>query len=523
VLVSPRSDDHFLELCTDPIWRLFHLYTIIDEKANEIPFWPNLNQQQIIKGVYVEGKKRICILKSRRMGFSTLIAMVIADSVNFTKNINAAIVDQTQADAWKKLSKIKLAFERMHKDVRPPSLPQDRISGVALDNGSGVTAGLNARGDTIHILHVSEWGPIAYKSPERSKEIRTGALPAARGGLVFVESTFKGNKVGDFYELLQSAMATKNADKTEADYHLYFFGCFDDPSAVLDANPGLIDSYTHSRLDEYEKLLGRKLTSQQRVWWWKTHQEQRLDMAQEYPATIQEALTAMVEGAIYGAEMSEARKQGRIKQFEWDRSRPVYTSWDLGNSDWTVIWFFQLINGQILYIDYYRSRKSPPNHYAQVLREKNYPYGAHLLPHDASHAHAGASWAGQLQKAGIPSTAIKVVECIPDIWLGVGYVQAALPRCVFHAERCDEGIRALETYHTDETSKTVKPKPVHDEASHPCDALRTGIEGMEAGLLRDLEGMRQAYRSKDRDALPNRIRKSRVNGMTVFNQEEAEW
>jgi phage terminase large subunit len=49
-----------------------------------------------------------------------------------------------------------------------------------------------------------------------------------------------------------------------------------------------------------------------------------------------------------------------------------------------------------------------------------------------------------------------------------------LPRCVFDAEKCKEGIEALRHYRSefDEKNKVFRPRPLHDWASHDADAFR---------------------------------------------------
>jgi hypothetical protein len=49
-----------------------------------------------------------------------------------------------------------------------------------------------------------------------------------------------------------------------------------------------------------------------------------------------------------------------------------------------------------------------------------------------------------------------------------------LPRCVFDAQNCADGIESLKMYRAkyDEKLKTLSASPVHDWASHGADAFR---------------------------------------------------
>src|SRR5690606_13914111 len=88
---------------------------------------------------------------------------------------------------------------------------------------------------------------------------------------------------------------------------------------------------------------------------------------------------------------------------------PVFTAWDLGFSDDTAIWWFQVIDGRVRIIDYYFASGVGVAHYlGQVLgreveltitsyrvtaefggeikeaaHRKAYRYAKHHLPHDA--------------------------------------------------------------------------------------------------------------------------------------------
>jgi hypothetical protein len=137
-----------------------------------------------------------------------------------------SLLDNTLEDAKKKLAKIKFAYERMPKVVRDTvRIKRDNTERIEFTNGSSISVGTTFRGDTPQFLHISEYGKIAADSPERAREIRTGAFNAvAKSGKIAVESTAHGTG-GEFYDLVQRAEATQKTglELTPLDFKLHFF------------------------------------------------------------------------------------------------------------------------------------------------------------------------------------------------------------------------------------------------------------------------------------------------------------
>ena len=197
--------------------------------------------------------------------------------------------------------------------------------------------------------------------------------------------------------------------------------------------------------------------------------------AQEYECSFDAAIV----GAIFGKEMRAAEESGRVTTVSYDPAVPVFTGWDLGINDPTVIWFGQQVGSEIHLIDYYQASDENIAHYAKVVKEKPYVYETHLLPHDAAARERGSGKTVEefltelnLDVRVIPNTKIKdQIEA----------AKMALPRCWFDADRCGHGIEALKEYRTeyDEKRKVHGLRPYHDWASHPADAFKTLILGLE--------------------------------------------
>jgi hypothetical protein len=64
---------------------------------------------------------------------------------------------------------------------------------------------------------------------------------------------------------------------------------------------------------------------------------------------------------------------------------------------------------------------------------------------------------------------------------GIAAVRLALSRCWFDTKACERGIEALRLYRCewDERNRVLKPRPVHDWASHGADALRCLVMGVD--------------------------------------------
>ena len=77
IMAEPISE----ELFANPVWRIGNLYTCITKEGVEVQFVPNDAQCDVLNEVFLEGHKRVLILKARQLGMSTLIAIIGLDYV----------------------------------------------------------------------------------------------------------------------------------------------------------------------------------------------------------------------------------------------------------------------------------------------------------------------------------------------------------------------------------------------------------------------------------------------------------
>ena len=190
---------------------------------------------------------------------------------------------------------------------------------------------------------------------------------------------------------------------------------------------------------------------------------------QEYYCSFDAALM----GSFYGRYINEAEKDERVRKVPYDKAAPVHTAWDLGFTDDTSIWFFQVVRGEIHIIDYYERSGEDVAHYVKVLQDRPYVYGKHFVPHDArpkTFASGGRSILEQAKALGVTMTLVPNV----GVQTGIQGVRVILPRCWFDKDKCRDGLEALRQYQRewDEDKRTFKEKPLHNWASHAADAFR---------------------------------------------------
>ena len=192
---------------------------------------------------------------------------------------------------------------------------------------------------------------------------------------------------------------------------------------------------------------------------------------QEYECSFEAAII----GAIWGTEMRKVSEDGRITKVENQIEVKTHTAWDLGHTDDTAIWWYQVIGGEIHIVDFFALSGGTIEEFVTKIKEKPYNYGKHYLPHDAR-ARTLASGGKSVIEQMASHLGINNLAIVPSLSVqeGIQAVRTALPRCWFDAERCADGIEALRQYQReyDEDKKAFRQTPKHDWTSHPADAMR---------------------------------------------------
>lgn len=210
---------------------------------------------------------------------------------------------------------------------------------------------------------------------------------------------------------------------------------------------------------------------------------------------------AAVKGAIFGREIHAARKDGRLCRVPYEPALPVDTDWDLGVGDHTAIWFSQSTrSGEVRLIDYHEASGEGLPYYARILSEKGYTYGKHWAPHDIAVRELG-SGKSRLEVAAGFGLRFEITPRIHgqvgvEVEEGINAARLLLPRCWFDSEKCKAGIEALTHYRRDYNQRLneFKATPVHDWASHGCDAFR-GL-AVRYKLPRDKDKIPAPYRPR---------------------------
>lgn len=198
----------------------------------------------------------------------------------------------------------------------------------------------------------------------------------------------------------------------------------------------------------------------------------------------------IIVGGVYSEYLSKFVKDaGHIGDFEWNPRKPVYTSWDLGYTSFTAIWFYQVIDGVVTFIDYYENNKKEIPFYADVLNKLPYNIVKCYLPHDgASHNVRGGPVIEQLEAFGFKC------EIVPKTFKhsGVEEARTMLKTCRFKEKTCQLGLDRLYNFsykmnwHTGEACGEFED----DDNSHGADAFRYAAQSLSMMVGSDNKEMR---------------------------------
>ena len=220
--------------------------------------------------------------------------------------------------------------------------------------------------------------------------------------------------------------------------------------------------------------------------------------AQEYECSFD----AAVIGAYYGREMMLAEEEGRITGVPYEPTAQVWTAWDLGVGDSTAIWWCQLVGREIHILDYYEASGVGIDHYVREVQRRSYSYAGHIVPHDAQARELGTGKTRieMMQSLGMKDIRVCPMHSIED---GINGTRSILAKCWWDRNKAHKGIECLKMYRAewDEKRGGLKPKPVHDWASHGADAFRYLAMGLEqfAGIETEKRAIDRYRRRREQD------------------------
>lgn len=220
----------------------------------------------------------------------------------------------------------------------------------------------------------------------------------------------------------------------------------------------------------------------------------------EYENIWEGKVRTAVAGAIYANELRIVHESGRVREVEHDPAVSVFTAWDIGHTDDTAIWWYQIVGGEIHVLEGYSKSGGTPSDFAtQILGKKvqidlvdgelkvtigepvaelahrtKYRYDTHWLPHDARAKTLAAH--GKSTQAQLQAALGWIVRITPSLDRedGIKAARTTLGRCWFDKTGCAEGLGALRRYRRELKSDGVSlaAQPLHDWASNYADAFR---------------------------------------------------
>lgn len=502
------------EQLADALWRLTSgkIYQIRNKSGVPEFFVPNAAQKRVLKRIFIDGIRVLVIPKSRQRGLSTLISLIVLDALLFGTSVQTTLVDFNSQNAKKKLSeKVLFAFDRLepslHKlfKVKTRNLQTGEFSvgpdPQYLNLGKGEVApfstgffGDQPRGGTNQILWLSEWSEIAARFPQRSLDIKTGAIPTAESGLIIIESTWYGGKRGDVWPFVKEAMETPAEERGPRTAWIEFFAWWGDADNREEGPENRIRPETLAYFKALKQTWADELKDvefdvPQMIWYQQTALRLGIHMKSQHPSVLSECFEAPIRGAIWAEAIAKMRQEGRITNVPHDKTLEVDTFWDLGAPSNTAIKFVQHRGGMHHLISSQQGEWSDMRDLVFGLRNRGYSYGTHYIPHDgAQTARIGVTFEkafrDELSRQGCSGR----IVCLPrttDIWVGINHTTLILGKTLVD-KSCSNFIECAEAYRRKsdpQDDDKFLDEIIKDYTSHECDSFRTMAEADILGYL----------------------------------------
>lgn len=211
--------------------------------------------------------------------------------------------------------------------------------------------------------------------------------------------------------------------------------------------------------EEYEALFGKETAD--------------MLVDQEFNCSFAGALV----GSYWGADINRADQSGRIAPLDIIEDLPIHTAWDLGAPANNPIWCFQVVNGAIHIVDFYRPTGEDLEAWCLWLNDKGYR-GTDYVPHDIYHQSWGATRTRVQMMQGFGRKPLPVKKVSVGDGLAAGRETIKVAR--FHkgdderGQRVSDGISGLKSYRRewDDDFKRFRDTPVKDWAEHIGSAFR---------------------------------------------------
>lgn len=286
------------------LWRMENLYFVMNKSQQRVLFKFNKAQKDFVENYLNKGYKKIIILKSRQLGFTTLISLWFLDDIIFNPNSEALQIAHTLKDASEIFNrKISYAIKNLYPVVKAQlEMDQKRSNRVQFSYPDGSVSAISVsnsgRSGTFSQVHISELGKLNRLYPGRAEEIVTGTLPSVPAtGTVIIESTAEGAS-GLFYEMYMSGYKRRHiltAAHTVGEFYPVFYNWQWDTDEIESVvSNGLIPISTMEdceiNWEEYQKE--NNLTDKEITFYyikWLNAQRDIDKLNQEYPLNEMEA------------------------------------------------------------------------------------------------------------------------------------------------------------------------------------------------------------------------------------------
>jgi phage terminase large subunit len=204
-----------------------------------------------------------------------------------------------------------------------------------------------------------------------------------------------------------------------------------------------------------------------------------------------------VEGAIYKAEIQAAERDGRIRQVPYEPTMPVDTFWDLGFADRVAIWAAQRTPFEIRILRYFEGDHQAIDYYLREMQTWGYVVGTCFLPWDGGTRSLGTGKSIE-ELMRLKGFRVRVNRQL-SVADGINATRTIFPQLYFDAALCADGLQYLRRYQWGPATALGVPRsqPLHDDASHPADALRTLAVGIREPERQRQEEAQAVYHGSD--------------------------
>jgi len=183
-------------------------------------------------------------------------------------------------------------------------------------------------------------------------------------------------------------------------------------------------------------------------------------------------------GAYFTREMGDMDREGRILSLKPNKSLPLNTCFDLGGTDATAGWLYQ-VEGEYIHLlallhDTGKGLKFYLDWAEKLRRQWGCYWGTHFGPHDIAQKHQ--SWEQAESRLMLARKAGWHFQVTPklDVEDGIEAMRYIFPKLKVNSDDVSIGVRAMREYRReyDEANACFKQKPLHNWSSNIMDALR---------------------------------------------------